>query len=134
MPFSELTALQSRVKAEMRAERLANGESPAYRRMTQLNQAIETDLDTAIAGKVAQEAEAVANGVMRVEDTTLARWENFLASEKEQWAAGRSAQQNVASGGADFSRNAPERAPSVLGPHGAEGAARGRFITAPGNP
>lgn len=60
VPFKELTALQSRVKTELRAERLANGESDAYRRLTQLNRAIETDLETAVAGKVAQEADAVA--------------------------------------------------------------------------
>ncbi|WP_131798279.1 hypothetical protein, partial [Devosia elaeis] len=41
VPFSELSALQSRLKAEMRAERIANGDSPAYARMSQLNSSIQ---------------------------------------------------------------------------------------------
>ncbi|MBK8085029.1 MAG: hypothetical protein IPK28_15065 [Devosia sp.] len=44
MPFSELTALQSRIKTQMRAERFANGESVSYRRLTRLNGAIQKDL------------------------------------------------------------------------------------------
>lgn len=91
MPFSELTALQSRLKAEMRAERMANGETPAYARMARLNSSVQADLETAVAGKVAQEADAVARGEMRVEDTLEASW----LRQREDWFAGRRAAQDA---------------------------------------
>ncbi|WP_316358976.1 hypothetical protein [Devosia sp.] len=86
MPFSEITALQSRIKTQMRAERIANGESPAYRRLTQLNGAIQQDLETAIAGKVQQQAEAVAAGQMSFEDTIAAS----ITRQQQEWYAARS--------------------------------------------
>lgn len=52
IPFSEITALQSRLKSEMRAERMMNGETPAYRRMSMLSGAVQSDLESAIAGGV----------------------------------------------------------------------------------
>ena len=125
VPFKELTALQSRVKAEMRAERLANGESPAYRRMTQLNQAIEKDLDTAIAGKVAQEAEAVANGAMHVEDTTA--FALGLAESRDRWLDANQ-RRAISVGGEEGARVYGRGRPSSLsGPHRTESEARVGF-------
>lgn len=60
MPFSEMTALQSRIKAELRTERMTNGETPAWRRLSQLSAAIQQDLEGAIAEKVAKD---VADGL-----------------------------------------------------------------------
>ncbi len=62
--FSDVTALQSRIKTEMRLERLANGESPAYRRLTVLNDGVQRDLESIIARKVADDASAVQTGEM----------------------------------------------------------------------
>ena len=87
VPFSEMTALSSRVKSEMRAERFANGETPAYRRLSQLNGAIQSDLETAVAGKVQQEAQAVARGEMSFADTVAAK----LSGERDNWLGGRQA-------------------------------------------
>lgn len=73
VPFSELTAVQSRLKGAMREEVLANGDSPAYRRMTQLNNAIQGDLETAVASKVAQDGHAGGAGQMAPADAVAAR-------------------------------------------------------------
>lgn len=91
MPFSEITALQSRIKTQMRVERMANGESPAYRRLTQLSTSIQQDLETAIAGKVQQEARAVQAGEMDLEQTAAYRvnqWLDDWQSKQSQAAAG----------------------------------------------
>lgn len=85
MPFSELTALQSRIRAELRAERIANGDSPAYDRLTQLDAAVQRDLDSAVAQKVMQERQAVAAGQMRAEDAL----ETKFLREREAWIAAR---------------------------------------------
>jgi hypothetical protein len=91
VPFSELSALQSRLKAEMRAERIANGDSPAYARMSQLNSSIQQDLETAIAGKVQQEQQAVAAGTMTFEQTIAAniqKWRDDWQARQSQDAVG----------------------------------------------
>jgi len=85
MPFKEVTALQSRIKTELRAERLANGESPAYRRLSQLNAAIEKDLESAVAGKMQEEAAAVSRGDIAEADTLAER----LRKETDVWRAGK---------------------------------------------
>lgn len=84
-PLSELTALQSRVKTAMRVERIANGESPAYARLSRLNAAVQADLEGAIATRVAQEQQAVAAGQMKAEDTFAA----YLLRQREAWFAER---------------------------------------------
>jgi hypothetical protein len=81
MPFRELSALRTRVSTEMRRELSRYGSTPVYARLTQLRGAIERDLETAVAGKAAQEADAVAAGAMRQEDTMLAQW----ARERSEW-------------------------------------------------
>lgn len=73
VPLSEMTALRSRIGTELRNERLANGDSPAYRRLSILNNAISDDLDHAVAGRVAEDQQAVAAGTMRPQDTVAAR-------------------------------------------------------------
>jgi hypothetical protein len=91
VPFKELTALQSRLKLEMRSERFANGDSPAYTRLSQLNRAIETDLETAIAGKVAQEADAVARGAIAPEHTAEFRIQQWQDDWFQRQAQARTA-------------------------------------------
>ncbi|WEZ84642.1 hypothetical protein P6U16_08740 [Rhizobium sp. 32-5/1] len=77
-PFSEITALQSRVKTELRTERLANGESAAYRRLSQLNSALYADIEAAVSGKIQQQVEAVARGDMDFEQTLLANMQRMV--------------------------------------------------------
>lgn len=104
IPFNELTALQSRIKAELRAEKMANGESPAYRRLSMLNAATEADIEAAVAGKMQQEAQAVARGEMAEADTLA----SILGREAQSWYEKRNATarlgQDTATGtGADAS-------------------------------
>lgn len=127
-PFRELTAAQSRIKTEMRRERLANGESPAYRRMVQLNSAIEKDLDSAIAGKVAQEQQAVAAGQMSAENTLLAKAQQWSDEWYARQAEARSI--NSASAGSDAGGGST----TLLGSFGTESQAGRRLGNAPSNP
>ncbi|KAB0680162.1 hypothetical protein [Aureimonas leprariae] len=136
MPLSEVTALSSRVKAAMRAERMANGESPAYARMAKLSSAIHADLDGAVAGRVQQEAEAVARGEMREEDTFAA---NFRRAQ-EEWLAQREAGSQQATGTlggegpSGFRANGAGGPRSLSGMAGAEGETGRRLPDAPSNP
>lgn len=127
MPFSELTALQSRLKAELRAERIANGDSPAYRRLSILNGAIQRDIEAAIVAKVQQEAQAVAAGTMSEMDTMAAR----LRSEAEAFLGGRKAATGESGGvgPVGVSRTGPTGVP---GPARAEVQGRGRPADAAG--
>lgn len=97
IPFSELTALQSRIKAEMRAERMTNGESPAWRRLSILSRATDADIESAVAGKMQQEAQAVARGEMAEKDTVAFNVQRWV----ENWSASRSADEGRAFGTAD---------------------------------
>lgn len=126
MPFSEITALQSRIKTQMRAERLANGESPAYRRLTQLNGAIQRDLETAIAGKVQQQAEAVAAGQMSFEDTIAAN----ITRQQQEWYAARSQGAVGLAGEAGAGLNGRSGPPTLPGSFGAERQTGAGFRTA----
>ena len=115
--FSDLTALQSRVKTEMRSERIAHSESEAYRRLVLLNGAVQADLEGAIAQKVAQEQRAVAAGEMRAEDTLEANFRRQM----EAWRAERG---QVAAGdgaGAGPARRGSVRPSAVAGVSGATG-------------
>lgn len=127
LPFRELTDLRSRISTAMREERRAAGESPVLGRLTQLRGALENTIDTAVQRRVAQEADAVATGAMRAEDTLAER----LRAETQQWRDARAAATGTnpsvgdpgpAGGGAStFSRDA-----------GAEVPGAGRSGNAPG--
>ncbi|GGE24897.1 hypothetical protein GCM10011390_50420 [Aureimonas endophytica] len=130
VPLRELTDLSSRLKTEMRAERMANGESPAYARMSRLSSAIHADLDGAVAGKVQQEAQAVAAGQMSIDQTMFAN----LRREQEGWLAGRQSTARIANGGSDPVGYGAGRQDAFSRPSGAEGQTRGRFGAAPRDP
>ena len=89
LPFSELTALQSRIKTEMRAERRNFGETPAYRRLSMLSKATDADIESAVAGRIQQEAQAVANGQMAEADTLAARWGSLVEQSRNRWLENR---------------------------------------------
>ncbi|WP_439625933.1 hypothetical protein [Shinella sp.] len=84
IPFSELTALQSRIKTEMRAERRNFGETPAYRRLSMLSKATDADIEAAVAGKIQQEAQAVANGQIAEADTLFANMQRQIQGWYDQ--------------------------------------------------
>lgn len=89
--FSDITALQSRIKTAMREEKIANGESSAYARLSRLNAAVQSDLETAIVQKVTKEQQAVAAGEMSFEQTIAAniqKWQDDWRARKTQAAVG----------------------------------------------
>jgi hypothetical protein len=84
IPFSELTALQSRIKTEMRAEKLANGESPAWRRLSMLSKATDADIESAVAGRLQEDVQAVARGELSFEETIAAKLQQDLAGSFDE--------------------------------------------------
>ncbi|MBS7544310.1 hypothetical protein [Ancylobacter oerskovii] len=104
MPFSEVTALRSRVSTEMRRELSQNGQTPVYARLARLRGAIESALEGVVAGKAAQEAEAVAAGAMSPDATMAAALARDIREWNERRAAEAGMGQNAgtASGGNAF--------------------------------
>lgn len=132
MPFSEVTALRSRVSTEMRRELSQNGRSPVYARLSQLRGAIERNIEAAVEGKAAQEAEAVASGAMRQEDTILAQWEAAFSASAEQWLGDR-ARSFGASGIAGAGANGAARTTAIPPIHGGQGTGRSGFADPSGD-
>jgi hypothetical protein len=124
MPFREVTALRSRTSTAMRQELSQNGRTPVYARLSQLRGAIERQIETAVEGKAAQEAEAVASGAMRQEDTMLAQWEAAFSASAEQWLGDR-ARSIGASGLAGAGANGAARTAALPPAYGGQGAGRG---------
>ncbi|WP_375450612.1 hypothetical protein [uncultured Devosia sp.] len=129
VPFSELTALQSRLKAELRAERIANGESPAYRRLSMLNGAIQQDIEAAVIAKVQQDAQAVAAGTMDEMDSIAAN----VARQVEAFLAKREAQVGQI-GGTGAGQIAGGRPTGISGSPGTAVPSGGRPGNAQGSP
>ncbi|MCV9940899.1 hypothetical protein OIU35_31500 [Boseaceae bacterium BT-24-1] len=126
LPFRELTDLRSRISTAMREERRVAGESPVLARLTQLRGALENTIDTAVQRRVAQEAEAVAAGTMRAEDTLEAN----LRAQAQRWKAERDSGAVALSGAGG---TGPVRTPSVSPASGAEIPNRGGSSNPPGN-
>jgi hypothetical protein len=126
MPFSELTALRSRVSTAMRDELRTSGQTPAYARLTQLRGAIEDTIADGVHSRAAQEAQAVAAGTMRPEDT--------IAANLQAWRDGWYAQQAEAGAlnSASAGGNAGTRSVAFPGARGTAGQARGSVGYAPG--
>ncbi|MBB3770971.1 hypothetical protein FHS55_001566 [Angulomicrobium tetraedrale] len=89
VPFREVAALRTRVNTAMSEELSQRGRTPVYARLSQLRGAIERSIEETVAGKAQQEAQAVASGAMRPEDTMLAQWESAISAGKERWLADR---------------------------------------------
>lgn len=118
VPLSDLTALQSRVKAALRQERMANGESPAYRRLSQINQALQNNLETAVAEKAVQEQKAVDAGQMSAHDTIASRIKAYADNHLAQTDAGP-----MAAGGNLAAAVPGQAAPVAVGAGGTNGPA-----------
>jgi hypothetical protein len=75
--FSKLGKLEDDVTKSLMAEKLANGESPAWRQLSILKGAIAKARDNAVENQAAHEAKAVAAGTMSAEDTTVAKLQQW---------------------------------------------------------
>lgn len=64
--LSDLTDLSQRIKAEMRNERFTNGNTPALKRMTQLNKTMENVIKNAATRQSAKEAQSTMEGLRRM--------------------------------------------------------------------
>lgn len=131
-PFNELTALRSRVSTAMKKELRENGQSPVYARLSQLRASIQSDIEGAVSAKAAQEADAVASGAMREEDTMLAKWEAAFSASVERWRdhkAGSLGESSVASAGA----SGPSREAALPPAYGSKSSGRGGFYDAASN-
>lgn len=71
--FNELVGLRTRINAELRKERMANGESPAYARMSRLRGSIEKAIEEGVSGQIDREAEMMAAGLLPPERSVAAR-------------------------------------------------------------
>jgi hypothetical protein len=91
-PFSDITALRSRISAALRQEVQTAGQTPTYARLSQLRGNVENAIQSAAQNKAAQEAQAVAQGALPPEATWEARtneWlRNFYASKNAARASG----------------------------------------------
>jgi len=126
IPFKELTDLRSRVSTAMREEMRAAGETPSYARLANLRGQIERTIDSAVERRVAQEAEAVATGAMRAEDTLEAN----LRAQAQRWKAERDSGAIALSGTGGIG---PARASSIPSTSGTEISSRGRSGSPSGN-
>lgn len=78
-PFSDITALRSRVSTAMKEERRTSGETPTYARLAQLRGSIEDAISGAVTNKAASDQAAVAAGTMAPQDTTEAVIKGWVA-------------------------------------------------------
>ncbi|MFG1179009.1 hypothetical protein [Xanthobacter versatilis] len=72
-PFSEVTALRSRISEAMRQEMMASGQTVQYARLARLRAAVERDLETAVLDQAEREAQGMASGAVSLEDTMFGR-------------------------------------------------------------
>ncbi|MDR6955979.1 hypothetical protein J2X65_005366 [Ancylobacter sp. 3268] len=133
MPFSEVTALRSRVSTAMRQELSANGQTPVYARLARLRGAIENALEGVVAGKAAREADAVAAGAIDPDATMAASFQRIA----DEWIAQRSARE-VGAEASSSTRPAggypPGGASGFSGVRGAAGSRGGGFRDPSSNP
>jgi hypothetical protein len=96
-PFSDFTALRSRISSAMREELIRAGQSDVYRRLTQLRGSIEQSINAAAEHVAAQDRSDVASGSKSADETLAARMEDVLGSsrgvEKSGEGAGASAEE-----------------------------------------
>lgn len=81
VPFRQVMDLSQHVGALAKAELRGPGETPTWRRLTQLQSAIHENLDGAIANRVQADDAAVRAGTMHPDDATGAR----LQAERDGW-------------------------------------------------
>jgi hypothetical protein len=123
-PFSDITALRSRISSAMRQELMTAGQSETYRRLSTLPGNVEDAITNAATHKAAADQAAVASGQMAPADALSSR----LNVVFDQGASGPGAGQNAGAGIAQ-ARGAP--AAEAVGSGGAGGQGTGRPGNAP---
>jgi hypothetical protein len=136
-PFSQFSALRSRLLDGIRTEAAANGQSQAWRRMQMLRGAMDATMENTADGVAQQQEQAVASGTMTPEQTMLAKLaQNAQAHYLSSDARIPSAIKQLAAGGGPgvYSGASPSGgSPGIAGGLG-EGGAPGRgFGSAPVN-
>ncbi len=128
-PFSEMTALRSRVSTAMRQELRDNGRTPVYARMSQLRGKIEGDIEGAVSRQAEAQEQAVARGEMSEEDTIAA----FLRRDIQGWNERRAAEASLGqNSGAIGGGDAPFGAGGAYPVSGRQVPGGGKFPDAPG--
>jgi hypothetical protein len=123
-PFTEMTALRSRISTALREELMSAGQSPTYARLTQLRGAVEDAIHNAAVHRSAQESADVASGALSAEDTIAARIQSWVESHYENSArASGSRAVGSAAAGSPGSFSAPRtESPARVGLGGDAGA------------
>ena len=128
--FNAMSALRARVSTLMRQEMMTNGQTPIYARLSRLRGAVEQDVEGVLTQKAAQEADAVAAGTMREEDTIAA----MLRRDQEAWYERQAAEAGMGqSVGAVGGGNAAIGSRSVPAARRGEVPSRGEFRNASGD-
>lgn len=84
VPFSDLTALRSRVSTAMREELRSAGQTPTYARLSQLRGSIEDAISSAAENIAAHQQEAVSRGTMAPEDALVQRLQQWVEQHYAQ--------------------------------------------------
>lgn len=129
VPLREMSALRTRVGEEISAAKVANNgiESALSRRLGMLYHAVGDDLQNAVAAKVENESQAVAQGKLSPEQTLFANVQKQVDAWRQSAnSAGGALAQSAGNAGAGATS-------SVRSGFGGQGAARSEFSDASGN-
>jgi len=132
IPFSEMTALRSRVSDVMADERRQNGKSVVYGRLSQLRGAIESDIEQAVVNKAALEQRAVQAGQMSEEDTMAAMLRR-AQQDADAWKVRQVANEAGRSDAIGVGNAGTASAASISSGYGSQGKARGGPRVSAGN-
>ncbi len=84
--FRDLGQLRSDTNAAIREAGAQQGwQSPAVRRLELVKQGVDTDIQSAVSQRAAQERNAVLAGTMLEQDTTLPRLQAILQAQSDAW-------------------------------------------------
>jgi len=121
-PYKSLQALDTYITGEMKRERMSAGESPSWRRLTQMKKATMDAINDAVDNQIAYERAAVSAGKLAPENTTSARLEaihdEYLGTLGRPREAGDAAGENAAASASGV--------PDVRGEAGARAGRSGR--------
>ncbi|GGF82210.1 hypothetical protein GCM10007301_47880 [Azorhizobium oxalatiphilum] len=90
IPFKDIREFRTWLNNAMSKELSENGRTQAYGRMSRVRGAVENDIEGAVAARAEQEAQAIASGAMREEDSLLSlltRWRDGWQQQQASWGA-----------------------------------------------
>ena len=106
-PFSEITALRSRISSAMREEMRSAGSTPTYARLGQLRGSVEDAITNAATHKAASDQAAVAAGEMTPSDALGARIQGLANEGSGLPSSGQDIGAGVAENGAGNPSSGP---------------------------